>query len=151
MRKWDWKETRLEKCWKSIHRGPISFLTFDSSSTYLASGGTDSCIKVWDIVHQYCTHNLKGLSGVTSVIEFHPKPSKQSYLIYGAADDYCIHVWDLVTNNCVFKLEGHCSKVTSIKFTSNFNRILSSSRDKLVLVWDGMRHILLRSIPVFEV
>lgn len=30
---------------------------------YIA-GGCDGTIKLWDVVKQYCTHNLKGSSGV---------------------------------------------------------------------------------------
>lgn len=39
-------------------------MDFDVSSTLLASGSSDRTIKLWDIDKQYCTHNLKGHTGV---------------------------------------------------------------------------------------
>ena len=52
------------RTWKSLHLTPVVELVFDSTTTLLASGGTDGSLKVWDIRRQYCTHNLKGGSGV---------------------------------------------------------------------------------------
>jgi WD40 repeat protein len=39
-------------------------MDFDVSSTLLATGSSDMTIKLWDIDKQYCTHNLKGHTGV---------------------------------------------------------------------------------------
>ena len=49
---------------QAIHVGPIVSMAFDPTSTLLATGSSDSTIKLWDIVQQYCTHNLKGSQGV---------------------------------------------------------------------------------------
>ena len=54
---------------KAIHVGPISTMDFDCTSTLLATGSSDSTIKVWDIEKQYCTHNLKGHTGVVRWVE----------------------------------------------------------------------------------
>jgi WD40 repeat protein len=52
------------KYFQAIHISPVSCMSFDGSSTLLATGGCDSTIKVWDIIKKYCTHNLKGHQGV---------------------------------------------------------------------------------------
>ena len=52
------------RTWKSLHLTPVVQLGFDSTTTLVASGATDGSLKVWDITRQYCTHNLKGGSGV---------------------------------------------------------------------------------------
>lgn len=52
------------RTWKSLHLTPVIELQFDPTTTLVASGGTDGTLKVWDIRRQYCTHNLKGGSGV---------------------------------------------------------------------------------------
>lgn len=49
---------------QSIHIGPVNCMALDSSVTLLATGGSDSTVKVWDIVRKYYTHNLKGGRGI---------------------------------------------------------------------------------------
>jgi len=39
-------------------------MAFDSTSTLLATGGADATVKVWDVVRQYCTNNLRQHRGV---------------------------------------------------------------------------------------
>jgi len=39
-------------------------MAFDSTSTLLATGGADATVKVWDVVREYCTNNLRQHCGV---------------------------------------------------------------------------------------
>lgn len=52
------------KSWKSIHKGPVARITLTTNGTVMASGGSDSSVRLWDLVHQSCTHNLSGVQGV---------------------------------------------------------------------------------------
>ncbi|XP_076309508.1 LOW QUALITY PROTEIN: transducin beta-like protein 3 [Tachypleus tridentatus] len=148
LRQWDWKTGTIMRTWKSIHVGPVACMTFDPTSTLLATGGSDSTIKVWDVIKQYCTHNLRGAGGVFSIVHFHPDISKLQMI--GSADDYKIHVWDLNTSKQLAVLEGHYSVVTSLSFTSDGDKMVSSGRDKVVLLWDMTNFLLLKTIPVYE-
>lgn len=148
LRQWDLETDQLARTWKSFHVGPVSRLVFDSTCTLLASGGCDSTVKVWDVVRQYCTHHLRGAQGVFSAVQFHPKP--QVGRLFGAADDYKIHVWDLSKSTLVGSMEGHFSVVTEIKFTEQGDRLISSSRDKVVILWDTATLSTLKTIPVYE-
>ena len=49
---------------QAIHTGPVSCMAFDPTCTLLATGGSDATVKVWDVIKQYCTHNLRGHQGV---------------------------------------------------------------------------------------
>uniref|UniRef100_A0A6M2CX37 Putative transducin beta-like protein n=1 Tax=Rhipicephalus microplus TaxID=6941 RepID=A0A6M2CX37_RHIMP len=148
LRQWDLETDALTRTWKSFHQGPVSCMVFDSTSTLLASGGCDSTVKVWDIIRQYCTHHLRGAQGVFSVVRFHP--DAQVGRLFGAADDYHVHVWDLSKSTLVGSLEGHFSVVTDLQFLEGGGRLLSSSRDKVVILWDIIKLSLLKTIPVYE-
>jgi WD40 repeat protein len=50
--------------YQAVHTAPVASMAFDKTSTLLATGGADASIKVWDVVRQYCTNNLRGHSGV---------------------------------------------------------------------------------------
>uniref|UniRef100_A0A023GM38 Putative wd40-repeat-containing subunit of the 18s rrna processing complex n=1 Tax=Amblyomma triste TaxID=251400 RepID=A0A023GM38_AMBTT len=148
LRQWDLQADALTRTWKSFHQGPVSCMVFDSTSTLLASGGCDSTVKVWDVVRQYCTHHLRGAQGVFSVVSFHP--DSQVGRLFGAADDYHIHVWDLSKSTLVGSLEGHFSVVTDLQFLEKGSQLLSSSRDKVVILWDADALTSLKTIPVYE-
>ena len=59
LRQYSTDDFQLERTWKSLHNGPVRVLAFDPTSTFLASGGSDGTVKVWDVIRKFCTHNLK--------------------------------------------------------------------------------------------
>ncbi|KAK3738537.1 hypothetical protein QZH41_012049, partial [Actinostola sp. cb2023] len=139
---------------QAIHVAPISCMVFDSSSTLLATGSSDSTVKVWDILKQYYTHNLRGSQGVVSLVCFHPDPNVLQ--LFSASDDCKIRIWDLKKSRCVGILESHFSVVTSLAFDSSLKNMISASRDNVLNVWD-LESIHLpdrkapRTIPCYEV
>uniref|UniRef100_A0A670JVB8 Transducin beta like 3 n=1 Tax=Podarcis muralis TaxID=64176 RepID=A0A670JVB8_PODMU len=126
----------------------MASMAFDSSSTLLATGGCDSAIKVWDVPRQYCTHNLKGSTGVVHLVEFHPDTSKLQ--LFSSSMDNTIRVWDLKSSECVAQLENHYSSVTSLAFSPDNETLISSGRDKICTVWDLNKGEAKGTIPVYE-
>ncbi|XP_062914934.1 transducin beta-like protein 3 [Mobula hypostoma] len=148
LKQWDWKENVCIRTWKAIHTSPVASMAFDSTSTLLATGGCDSTIKIWDVIKQYCTHNLKGSFGVVHLVEFHPDISRLQ--LFSSAMDNKIRVWNLNTSKCMMILDAHYSAVTSLAFTLDGNTLVSSGRDKICTVWDLTTYKSQRTIPVFE-
>ncbi|KAG1688003.1 Transducin beta-like protein 3 [Nymphon striatum] len=148
LHQWDWVDNKCTRTWKSLHSGPIARLCFDATNTLLATGGTDSSIKIWDVIKQYCTHNLRGGQGVYSVVQFHPDINRLQ--LFGAVDNV-IRAWDLNTSQVVATFEnGHFSKVTSLQFTANGNHMFSCGRDSVVIMWDIIDFNAVKTIPVYE-
>lgn len=143
---WDWKANKLTKLWKSIHKGPVAQIRH--SESIMASGGSDGSIRLWNLQHHACTHSLKGAQGVISVLEFHPDTEKE--LIFGAGDDTKIHAWDIGTGQRKVTLSGHFSKVTSLSFHENGNYLVSSGRDRVLILWDIASGKSIRVLPVYE-
>uniref|UniRef100_A0A672PIJ7 Uncharacterized protein n=1 Tax=Sinocyclocheilus grahami TaxID=75366 RepID=A0A672PIJ7_SINGR len=123
-------------------------MTFDCTSTLLATGGCDGTIKLWDVVKQYCTHNLKGSSGVVHLVEFHPDISRLQ--LFSSSVDCGIRIWDLRTSKCICVLESHYSAVTSLAFSPDGQTLVSSGRDKICSVWDLKKKAVKRTVPVYE-
>lgn len=143
---WDFSTGELKKSWKNLHVGPISCLKYSPNTELLASGGSDSLIRIWDFKKQLCKGTLKGVQGVVSVIEFHPSES----IIIGAGDDATIIAWSIDTREVLKKFPGHISKVTSISFSSLGKLFVSSSRDQVLILWDFENGKQIRTVPVYE-
>uniref|UniRef100_A0A8C5GRB7 U3 small nucleolar RNA-associated protein 13 C-terminal domain-containing protein n=1 Tax=Gouania willdenowi TaxID=441366 RepID=A0A8C5GRB7_GOUWI len=149
LKQWDWKRATCTRSWRAIHTVPVASMTFDPTSTLLATGGCDGTIKLWDVVKQYCTHNLKGSSGVVHLVQFHPDISRLQ--LFSSSLDCNVRVWDLQTSKCVHVLQNHYSAVTSLSFSQNGDTMVSSGRDKICTVWDVHSFKATRTVPVYEV
>lgn len=148
LKQWDWRQATCTRSWKAIHTIPVASMTFDPTSTLLATGGCDATIKVWDVVKQYCTHNLKGSSGVVHLVQFHPDISRLQ--LFSSSLDCSIRLWDLRSSQCVCVLQSHYSAVTSLSFSRNGDTMVSSGRDKICTVWDLKSRKATRTVPIYE-
>uniref|UniRef100_A0A3Q3BNA9 Transducin beta like 3 n=1 Tax=Kryptolebias marmoratus TaxID=37003 RepID=A0A3Q3BNA9_KRYMA len=148
LKQWDWRQAKCTRSWKAIHTVPVASMTFDSTSTLLATGGCDGTIKLWDVVKQYCTHNLKGSSGVVHLVQFHPDIKRLQ--LFSSSLDCGIRMWDLRSSQCVCVLQSHYSAVTSLSFSSDSSTMISSGRDKICTVWDLKTRKAKRTVPVYE-
>lgn len=148
LRQWLWREKSITRTWKAIHTSAVTAMTFDKTSTLLATGSSDSSIKLWDIERQYCTHNLRGHQGVVSVVEFHPIQEKLQ--LFSAANDNKVRVWDLMKSSCIAEIEAHFSVVTSLCFSVDGKTLYSGGRDNILAVWDVEKLQVTKTIPILE-
>uniref|UniRef100_A0A3Q3W174 U3 small nucleolar RNA-associated protein 13 C-terminal domain-containing protein n=1 Tax=Mola mola TaxID=94237 RepID=A0A3Q3W174_MOLML len=148
LKQWDWRQAQCTRSWRAIHTVPVASMTFDSTSTLLATGGCDGTIKLWDVVKQYCTHNLKGSSGVIHLVQFHPDISRLQ--LFSSSLDCGIRLWDLRSSQCVCVLQSHYSAVTSLSFSPDGGTMVSSGRDNICTVWDLESRKAKRTVPVYE-
>ncbi|KAK7174258.1 hypothetical protein R3I93_001456 [Phoxinus phoxinus] len=148
LKQWDWKQDKCTRSWRAIHNVPVASMTFDCTSTLLATGGCDGTIKLWDVVKQYCTHNLKGSSGVVHLVEFHPDIGRLQ--LFSSSANCGIRIWDLRSSKCICVLESHYSAVTSLAFSPDGHTLVSSGRDKICSVWDLKEKAVKRTVPVYE-
>ncbi|KAG6800849.1 transducin beta-like protein 3 [Apis mellifera caucasica] len=145
---WNWKDNKLIKLWKSIHKGPVVHIAHSMEKNLMASGGSDGIVRLWNLQYHTCTHNLKGVQGVISILVFHPNIDKE--LIFAAGDDIRIHGWNIKTGEEEITLSGHFSKVTSLSFIKDKDYLISSGRDRVLILWDLTSGSSIRVVPVYE-
>ncbi|KAG4305324.1 hypothetical protein PORY_001494, partial [Pneumocystis oryctolagi] len=134
------------------HDAPIIVMEPDITSTLIATGGAEGCIKVWDIKGGYITHQFKGHGGVISAIRFSKevKKRKDRWLLATSSDDYKIKIWDLVKNCCLSTLDGHISVIRSLDFSDDEKILISGSRDMILNFWNLDTFELKNSISLYE-
>jgi U3 small nucleolar RNA-associated protein 13 len=150
------KTSKCTRTWKAIHTAPIQFMCFDPTSTLLATASSDYTTKIWDTEAQYCTHNLKGALGIVKCVRFHPLIEKVQQCITGSEDGK-LRVYDLNRSEMIVSLEGHFSSITCFEYINydddsslNYNYLISSSRDKVMIVWSLLNYSKLYTIPIYE-
>ncbi|XP_060523217.1 transducin beta-like protein 3 [Cylas formicarius] len=138
-----WKISgELEKTWKCIHKGSVAKLALNGD--HLASGGSDSSIRLWNWQLQTCLLNLKGCTGVVNVVTFHDN------VIFASGDDGNINSYELERGDLVTAYKGHYNKVTSLAFAHEGQRFVSSGRDKVLILWELGRGTPLKTVATYE-
>ncbi|XP_050740426.1 transducin beta-like protein 3 [Eriocheir sinensis] len=150
VQQYKWPSLELVRSFKSYHRGPVVTMAWDSTSTLVVTGGADSSARVWDLVNKYCTHSLKGASGVFGAITFHPDLMKVPQ-VYGAVAN-TIHVWTLESgsSSMTATLAGHHSAITALQVTHDTKHMVSCGLDRVIILWDMTTFTSQKVVPVLE-
>lgn len=110
------------------HLGPVTSVDFSPDGKLIASGSTDTSVKIWDATTGQEMRTLWGDSGEISSVAFDPKGSRfVSASITGA-----IKVWDVTVGKEILTLAGHSSSVTSASFSPDGKRIISSAIGRII-------------------
>eukprot|EP00397_Hematodinium_sp_SG-2012_P014430 GEMP01014670.1.p1 GENE.GEMP01014670.1~~GEMP01014670.1.p1 ORF type:complete len:802 (+),score=147.51 GEMP01014670.1:44-2407(+) len=149
LRQW----TLSEDKWTCVHswRGHsdvISDLAFDSKGRFLASGGLDRLVKVWDFEGRFVTHNFQGHATIVTLVRFRPERLQ----VISIGEDAEIRVWDMQQNTLIACLKDHLSRISCVTFFSQKEEdlMVSGGRDSIVNIWSLQNFTLKTTIPVFE-
>ena len=134
------------------HTKPINTVAFSPDGRWLASGGKDDTIKIWDISTGYLLRTLYGHSSNVNAIAVSPDGKflasasgdmtdkrdlstfKGGGVVGGIADN-TVRVWDVQTGRELRSLTGHELPVGGLAF-SNDGRSLTSASGDAIKVWD---------------
>jgi len=112
-------DPETEKKWVEVknwrgHEQCVADIAFDPRGDFLATGGLDRLVKVWDMEGRFVTHNFKGHSAMVTHVKFHPDPKK--LWVISISEDADIRVWDMHSNTLVGQLKDHMGKIASLTF-----------------------------------
>jgi len=116
------------------HEGEVLSVAISSDMRYLASGGRDNLIRIYDTrlsgdcseVQSFCGHR----DAVTSLTF-----QKDTYSLFSGSADRCIKHWDLNEMGYLETLFGHQDTVNSLDCWIK-DRPISSSSDRSVRMWN---------------
>lgn len=128
----------------SGHSGKVHCCDFSADGKFLASGGPDKKVLLWDVPKKSLLSSQPGHSNIISDVRFGPASitgSASSTLMASGSYDKTIRIWKTwemedQSPPCVFTLPGHSAGVCSIDFhPSNFESLCSVDQEGDLRFW----------------
>ncbi|KAJ3258981.1 hypothetical protein HK103_003122 [Boothiomyces macroporosus] len=122
------------KLWdvKNIGAPCVSTLLGHSGDDYLATGGYDKIVRLYDVERETITKAFSGHTLSVSKSIFTPLGN----LIISGSYDNSIKFWDIVSGLCIKTISTHLGEVTNVEMSSDGYYLLSSSKDNSNRLWD---------------
>ncbi|CAO3642107.1 unnamed protein product [Cunninghamella echinulata] len=110
----------------------IRSLKMDKKGMLLATGDRNGNLRVHDMsTWEQITYQEAHDSEILSIDISNPSNKNQPYLIATASRDRLLHIFDVRKNfQLVQSLDDHSSSITSVRFTKNSEKLISSGADK---------------------
>ncbi|KAJ1020181.1 hypothetical protein NDA16_004461 [Ustilago loliicola] len=117
------------------HKDYVKALAHASDAGYVASGGFDKCIKLWDIREARSAPmlELNDKAVKTSVYALSVNPSG-SVIAAGSPEQH-VKVWDPRSGRKCAELVGHTDNVRTVLVSEDGRFLLSGSADSTVRLW----------------
>lgn len=118
--------------WTRKLEGSVLALAFSPYGEVLASAGTDSVVRVWEVERGGLMAELKGPKAELLALVFSP----DGRWLAAAGQPGDLHVWDWRHGQEVAVLKGHADAVRGLAFSPDARLVASCGLDKTVRVWD---------------
>ncbi|KAI8074950.1 quinon protein alcohol dehydrogenase-like superfamily [Gongronella butleri] len=109
------------------HTRAVTSLQFDDAK--IVSGSMDHTLKIWNLHTGSLIRTLEGHTGGVLSLHFDCR------LLASGSDDGVIKVWNFRNGECS-TLSGHTEAVNHVRVFENSTRLLSSSTDGRLILWD---------------
>jgi WD40 repeat protein len=97
---------------------------------WLATGGSDGLVALWDVVDRKV---LRTFAGGATALAFHP----DGRLLAAATLTETVRVWSCETGELVAELEGHADAVCCVAYSPDGRWLASGGDDHTLRLWDA--------------
>jgi len=129
-KKYRLKGGKREPVGDDYYRQAVLAVAVSSDGNFLASGGRDGAISVWDTRTTSVIRKFQGHKGPVSCLQFR----QGSFDLYSGSFDRTVKLWNVEDLSYLDTLFGHQSEVTSLDCLGR-ERAITSSMDQSIRVW----------------
>jgi WD40 repeat protein len=143
---------RAESCGDfRAHLDGVSSMAMDGNGRLLASGSSDSTIKLWSLPDGALLKTLARPQDPSPDPVSHELVMSQNgkLLASRSSFDATIRLWSLPDGILLKTLAGHSDHVSSLAISPDGKLLVSGSRDKTVKIWSLPRGTLVKTIPEY--
>jgi WD40 repeat protein len=108
-------------------------VAISANSKFIAAGGMDSTVTLWDRPVGKVIHNLTGHSGSIVSVAFSPDAQR----LVSASADGSARIWNVLGGQSLCTLSGHVGTVMSATFSPDGQFVVTGGVDHTVRVWDA--------------
>ncbi len=113
-------------------QGSLKSLGISNSGQYLACGGTDEVVRIFNMNTRKSTTELSTIhKGTITCLQFY----KESFLL-SASEDCNICIWRVQDWECLHILGGHKKTINDISIHPSGKMVLSVSKDNTLKLWN---------------
>nr|MCH9741287.1 caspase family protein [Campylobacterota bacterium] len=113
----------------------IFAIAISNDGQYLATGGDDGYVEIWNLNSYQLLHRMKNSSDDTFALAFSSDNSK----LASAGESEVVDIWNVNAGQQIAQLEGHTDDINSISFIDYDRKLVSSAEDKKVKIWDVIK------------
>lgn len=114
------------------HNGPVRCLAMSPDIRWIASGGADRVVRMWDRATGALLREFVGHTGGVNSVSI----SADGRLMLTASGDKELRLWDIATGQCLKTFKGHSWHVVSCCLSRCGSLAVSGSGDSTVRIWD---------------
>lgn len=142
IRIWDVISGRELMCFNG-HTKSVNCIAFSSDGQTLVSGGGDNSIRVWSLTSHRQLRVIHGSSKRVVAISPNGMPlakisdSAGQALFESNASFYAREMMEKLDKNNLYEISGHSDSVVSVAFANDDRKVLSTSLDGTIRIWDA--------------
>eukprot|EP01134_Creolimax_fragrantissima_P000479 CFRG0479T1 len=116
------------------HSKAVRDIDFNNDGSRFLTASYDRMVKMWDTFTGECLGRYSN-GKIPYCVKFNPHPSKQHMIVAGTSDKKIVQ-WDTTTGEIVQEYDRHLGAVNTITFIDGGMRMVSTSDDKSIKLWE---------------
>ena len=117
------------------HYESITSLDYLETRNFLVSASEDKNIRVWNLKERQCERIISGHTDVVTCVKCFKGENGEEFICSGS-HDYTIEIWNGTRGESLKTLIGHKHFVCDLELNRARDRLISSSSDKTVFIWN---------------